>query len=249
MEVLDQAEVFVEKDDDYEFGYTSIVAKQGSKIFYGKSPHRLKVPSEINVDEVSLLEIPMDQIWPRWSPKLTRAPQQLPPGTYVKKPNLLDFNPATSSELGNLLLVEAEVCQALMEYPHPNIAKYLGCVVEDGVVKGLCFVEYSTTLVHRVKMGELVNVDRCLEGIESGTRHMHSLGFVHNDLSPYNIMMEGDDPIIVDFDSSTREGQETGWKRGTPGWSMEGLQYGHPDNDFYSISKIREFIVKEARQA
>lgn len=137
------------------------------------------------------------------------------------------------------------MCQILMEHPHPNIAKYLGCAVEDDVIKGLCFVEYSTTLAQKVEMGDPIDIDRCLGGIESGVRHLHSLGFVHNDLNPRNIMMEGDNPILIDFDSSAREGQKIGLKQGTLGWTKEDLQYAHPDNDFYSISKIREFLEKK----
>lgn len=64
MEVLNQAQVFVGEGDDCEFSHTSIIAKQDEKIFYGKSPHRLRASSEINLSEVSFLEIPLDKIWP-----------------------------------------------------------------------------------------------------------------------------------------------------------------------------------------
>ncbi|KAI0163859.1 kinase-like domain-containing protein [Xylariaceae sp. FL1272] len=244
MEILDQAEVFVENGDDFAFGYTSIILKQHGKIFYTQSPRRLQTNSEINLDEATFLELPVDSIWPNWNPKLIQAPQNLPPRTYVKKPSLLDFDPATSSKLGNQLLVEAEMCQILMAHPHPNIVVYLGCVVENGVIKGLCFKEYSVTLAQKLRGGEPIDIDHCIQGVERGVRHLHALGYIHNDLSPFNIMMDGDNPIIIDFDSSRRKGEELGWKRGTPGWTKEAMRYASPDNDFYSISKIREFMEK-----
>lgn len=242
MEILEQAQVFIQNGDDYEFEYTSIIVHQRGKFYYARSPYRHRPDSEINLGDESLLEIPTDKIWPCWDPKLVRASQQLPPNTYVKRPSLLGYNPATSSKLGCQLLDEAEVCQALMAHPHPNIVKYLGCVVEGGVVKGLCFVEHSQTLAQKMKKGEPLNIDLCMAGIENGVRHLHKLGFIHNDLNPSNIMMDGDDPIIIDFDSSKREGEELGWKQGTPGWAEEGLRYADRDNDFYSLSKIRKWL-------
>ena len=244
MEILEQAQVFIQKGDDYEFEYTSIIVYQRGKFFYARSPHRHRPDSEINLGVETLLEIPADKIWPYWDPKLAREPQQLPPNTYVKRPSLLAYNPTTSSKLGRQLLDEAEVCQVLMAHPHPNIVKYLGCVVEDGVVKGLCFVEYSQTLAQKLRKGEPHDVHRCMTGIENGVRHLHELGFIHNDLNPSNIMMDGDDPIIIDFDYSKREGEELGWKQGTPGWAKEDLRYTDRDNDFYSISKIRKWLPR-----
>jgi len=40
-----------------------------------------------------------------------------------------------------------------------------------------------------------------LAGIESGIRHLHSLGLVHNDINPRNIMMDHDKAVIIDFGS------------------------------------------------
>jgi len=131
-----------------------------------------------------------------------------------------------------------------MAHPHPNIVKYLGYVVENGAVKGLCFAELPMTLAQRLKMRDYLDIDHCIAGVESGVRHLHTLGFIHNDLNLPNIMMDGDDPIIIDFDSSKREGEELGWKEGTPGWTKEGMHYADRDNDFYSISKICEFLLK-----
>jgi hypothetical protein len=34
-----------------------------------------------------------------------------------------------------------------------------------------------------------------------------------------------------------------GLKRGTAGWEMEGAVYAMPENDYFVISKIREFLM------
>ena len=40
-----------------------------------------------------------------------------------------------------------------------------------------------------------------LAGIESGIRHLYSLGLVYNNINPSNIMLDGNQVIIIDFSS------------------------------------------------
>lgn len=41
-----------------------------------------------------------------------------------------------------------------------------------------------------------------LEGILAAIKHLHSLGTVHNDINPANIMLDEDDTLnLIDFDS------------------------------------------------
>ena len=74
---------------------------------------------------------------------------------------------------------------------------------------------------------------------------MHALGLIHNDLNPSNIMINGDSPVTIDFDSCKREGEKLGLKLGTFGWAMEGVDYATPQNDYFGLSKIREALVEE----
>ncbi|KAG6308709.1 hypothetical protein E4U44_007441 [Claviceps purpurea] len=53
---------------------------------------------------------------------------------------------------------------------------------------------------------------------------------------------ETDHPVIIDFDSWQQNGQELGTKKGSRGWSIEEEEYARFENDFYSLSKIREFL-------
>lgn len=131
-----------------------------------------------------------------------------------------------------------------MEHPHPNVAHYLGCIVEHGRVTGLCFVKYDMSLSEALRRNIPLDKERCLRGIEDGVGHPHGLGLIHNDLNPSNIMMQDGDPVIIDFDSCKKEGQELGLKRGTVGWCAEQMDYATRDNDRHGISKIREFLMK-----
>lgn len=71
---------------------------------------------------------------------------------------------------------------------------------------------------------------------------MHQLGLIHNDLNPTNIMMDGDTPVVIDFDSCKREGDRLGSKVGTPGWALEDEKYARWANDLHSLEKMREAL-------
>jgi hypothetical protein len=52
-------------------------------------------------------------------------------------------------------------------------------------------------------------------------------------------MVRGDGNAVI-----IAEGQELGQKGGTFGWAEEGITHATRGNDFYGISKIREFLMK-----
>lgn len=72
---------------------------------------------------------------------------------------------------------------------------------------------------------------------------MHTLGLIYNDLNLLNIMMDGESPVIIDFDSCKREGDKLGLKAGTVGWAMKGVVYATPQNDYFGLLKIREILM------
>ena len=50
-----------------------------------------------------------------------------------------------------------------------------------------------------------------LEDILKGIRHLHSLGLVHNDINPANIMLDNNGTaVLIDFDSCRRVGESLG---------------------------------------
>ncbi|KAG5990451.1 hypothetical protein E4U52_004561 [Claviceps spartinae] len=186
MEVLKCTTFWVEKDREDEFDFTKIIIRGPNRDFYyAISQDRFGDSSEINLDNLNKISINTDSIWPRYSDRFLRAPPPVPEDSHVKETNLSFYQECPEGKeempLSDLVLHEIEAYELLRRHPHPNIVEYRVCVVED--------------------VGTPFDKDRCLDGIERGIRHLHSLGIVHNDLKPDNVMFdELDRPVIIDFD-------------------------------------------------
>ncbi|PKK45265.1 hypothetical protein CI102_9923 [Trichoderma harzianum] len=246
MEICETGEAFIEKDDDLVFDHTKIILKGADdEFFYAKTNSRQHQIPHIDVNSLDISRIPADHIWPLADPTFTRAADPLPSTSYLKRPSLLYYEDThDASEYSRQILTEIEACEILRRNPHPNIAQYLGCVVKEGQVRGLVFTRYSVTLSQLLRDGIDFNKSHCLSGIKAGVRHLHELGLVHNDLNPSNIMMDGDDAVIIDFDSCKREGEELGLKGGTLEWALDNQVYAGRENDIYSLSKIEDALFE-----
>jgi len=249
MEICEQNEIFTEADGDLVFSHTKIILREGDQYYYTSTSRRYPDDCKADLHGLDIVPIPASHIWPPFQAQLGRAPEPLPQDCYVKRHSLLGYsNTSTSSGFGNLLLHEAEVCELLRASPHPNIARYLGCIVKNDRITGLCFVKYGMNLGERViKDPRSFDTDLILQGIQEGIRHLHSLGLIHCNLSPMNIVMDGDTPVIIDFDSCQHKGENLGIKAGTWGWTDENFEFAMPENDEYGLSKIRDFLIKNQR--
>jgi hypothetical protein len=223
MEICEQSEAFDEEDGDLTFHHTKIILRNNSQCYYAIVEQRYSSASEINPIDLDLIPIPASQIWPPFPANFTRAPEPFPQNCYVKRPSLLNHGVTdASTEVSTLLLSEATAYEIISAHPHPNIAQYLGCIVDGGHITGLCFVKYGITLSERVtKDPRHFDKELCLRRIQNGIQHLHKLGLIHCDINPANILMsENDDnPIITDFDSCRRQGERLGLKAGTRGWT------------------------------
>ncbi|KAG6055616.1 hypothetical protein E4U17_002846 [Claviceps sp. LM77 group G4] len=245
MEIQTACEVYNISGDRPVFHHTEIVIRGNDNQFFLATTELDKTAAyTIDLEKLDKFAVDNDTVWPPYSARLLRAPTPVPQDSYIKEPSLLDYDRTPNAEpLSNLVLHEIEAYELLREHPHPNIVDYRGCVVMDGRIKGLCLAKYKMTLRNRMDESTALDKDLCIEGIERGVRHLHSLGIVHNDINPTNIMLdELDNPIIIDFDSWQREGQKLGFKGGSLDWSIEGTEYARFENDFYGLSKLREFI-------
>ena len=245
MEICEQAEMFAPEDRDLAFSHSKFILREGNQYYYAISSHRC-LSSKVDIHELNPVPIPSSQLWPSFPTQFRQAPEPLPHDCFVKRPSLLDCgdNEASNSNVGSLLLHEAEVCEILKASPHPNIAQYLGCLVENDKIMGFCFVKYGMNLYERAtKDSHPFDADLILRGIREGIRHLHSLGLIHCDINPANIVMDGDTPVIVDFDSCQRNGEKLGIKGGTPDWTREDFEFARPENDEYGLSKIRDFLL------
>jgi serine/threonine protein kinase len=148
---------------------------------------------------------------------------------------------------------DLENCQMLMQHPHPNVLPYLGCLVEDGRVTGLCFKKASKTLMEmvnpkmvlKVKFDAscypLPNKEKLLQGWEAGIRHIHSIGYVHNDVHPTNLMVLDDGtPVVIDFDMLTKKGAiQYG---GRFEWSDQEVNVASEKRDWDGMQEIRTWL-------
>ncbi|KAI9699357.1 MAG: hypothetical protein M1836_002968 [Candelina mexicana] len=234
------------------FQHTKIILEDDEGNFFFACPKRqYHLDEKPDPSELELHPIPDTEIYPEYHSGITKAPDPLPPGCYVKRPCLVYYekDDKPGEQLSDVLLKEAQICEILRLYPHPNIVQYLGCQVEGERIKGICLAKNESTLKERLK-----DINRSLpenlgDGIEKSIEHMHSLGFIHNDINPANIMMNAHDvPVLIDFDACTREGDRVG-KGGTTGWIDRSFDYdaANPQNDLYGLKKIREALVKHAR--
>ena len=176
---------------------------------------------------------------------------------YLKAPNLCDF---ASSDLESHLKKEIEICEILRKHPHHNIATYYGCRANNGRASGLYFKRYEATLLEIVNPQRLnkrafissgrslVNnsLERELDILAQGLDHLHSLGLVHNDITPANIMREKDTGtlVLVDFGSCRRIGESlrATLARRTHEWHDPGVDISGAENDTRAFTELRTWL-------
>ncbi|KAF1815598.1 hypothetical protein P152DRAFT_446645 [Eremomyces bilateralis CBS 781.70] len=249
LEILEHSEAWEQVDDVLTFSHTKVILRDGSRYFYAITDRRYPPSSKIDPSTLNLHPIPISRIRPVFPASYTRAANRLPPNSYVKRPSLLYYGDTkASTDISTLVLREAQICEILAKSPHPNIARYLGCEVEDGVITGLCFERYGDTLFQRVKDAQPIDTVACLRSIKMGIEHLHGLGIVHGDINPHNILSNGDTFVLTDFDSSAREGEVLGLKGGTKGWT-EDFETAVYSNDWHGFSMIKGFLHSYASNA
>jgi serine/threonine protein kinase len=94
----------------------------------------------------------------------------------------------------------------------------------------------------RTKRRKGKDYSHVLAGVESGIRHLHALGLVHNDINPSNIMLDGDEGIIIDFGSCRRVGESVEDAGRTYEWYDESVETARPQNDLDALEEIRMWL-------
>ncbi len=260
MEILEQNECFEEVDGQFECTGTLAVYKSGDDIFHAYSKSRYRNSAEIKTEEsVDIIKIPPSACCPLFRSIFKAGPDPLPDDYYIKRPALISYDRICNStnpyQISDSVLAEVQICETLKQHPHPNIARYLGCQVREGRIIGICFAQYQKNLMEKVNPKSymkrsfhcsdwtLEDIDACLDGIEKGVRHLHSLGLVHNDINPANIMFEKDGtPVIIDFGSCRAIGQNLEGVGRTYEWYDDSVQQSVPTNDWDAIHEIREWL-------
>ena len=260
-QVLSIAELFGDIDGVFGYKSTLVIYRLGNAFYRGLSHERYRSDAAFKFEDLyESTVIPLDQFSPIFPPHFTRAPDPLPQDCHVKKPRLEWYNPSYPSHISESVLQEATIWETLIHSPHPNISKYYGCQIQDDHITGLCFSRYHETLMTRVNPDHsgkrlfdptkrpLKDVKSLLADIERGLKHLHSLGLVHNNINPSNIMFatENDEtPIIVNFRSCTTIGHSMQNVGRTPEWYDKKVLAAHPSNDTNALYEIGEWLSRK----
>ncbi|KAJ5159178.1 uncharacterized protein N7500_008829 [Penicillium coprophilum] len=264
LEILEMNEVFEDINGSFGFAGTLLVYRMNGQLYHGMLKARSYPSTMVNpADLTNIIQIPFSAYSPLYAMELTRAHDPLPKDTHVKRPQLNSYDQISQSPHPNAIaesmLAEAKVCELFLQHPHPNIAKYHGCQVAGDRITGLCFTKYSHTLMKEVNPGALMkrrsrstretikDYSAGLAGVESGLRHLHSLGLVHNDINPSNIMLDGDGLVIIDFGSCRPIGESMEGSGGTYEWYDEKTQLSLPENDLNALEEIRIWLGDDSR--
>ncbi|KAF7510683.1 hypothetical protein GJ744_006049 [Endocarpon pusillum] len=212
LEILSRSEVFKMDGGISRYLHSELMYKldnamytANSKVRYG-SDAEVKLEDLYEVEEVVEMNIPD---CPEFPSDLTQASNPPPAGWHIKDPTLIYFSPSNPIWTGERILSEAKLNECLMTHPHRNLAKYHGCLVQDGLITGLCFDKYHETLEDRMNRlspsrSNIKNISLMLESIRNGLEHLHSLGFAHNNINDKNIMFfnkDSDEAVIINLGS------------------------------------------------
>jgi len=145
------------------------------------------------------------------------------------------------------MLAEIQALELMRCSPHPHLPTYLGCLVERGCpwVSGIILKRYPERLNDVASSDGLTATDglRIISELESAIAHLHSLGVAHNDVSPYNVMLDGDlRTILVDFGVCLPFGEPLPSIRGTPSFSTDDWTTSDPAHDIYGLQAFGRFL-------
>lgn len=253
MEIIQSAEAFTVVGHKLKFDCVKGIVRHNDSVYFGKRRDRRRSPLGLS-ELYDVKRVETEDRGPKVQPSWTVVSDQ---SCYIKAPSLFDY--AGAPDLERRILREAETCEILRSHPHPHVASYYGCLETRGRVSGLCFKKYVATLagtvnpLHLNKSAFLLSgrplvedaMKAQLDGILSGNQHLHSLGLVHNDITPANIMLGEDGTwVIIDFDSCRHMGEvlrDTGTKR-TYGWHGPEMTISSKKNDLDALFELRTWL-------
>ncbi|KAF5712001.1 serine threonine kinase [Fusarium mundagurra] len=169
-------------EDTGDFQYTMFAMVEDDMIYYGQL-NKPKADISFQHATDSLVRVPDEEIFPRWPQDLTltKAPEELPPDVFFKRPGMALYDIFSKHKVVHLLpkglMEEAEEMEVLRSKPHPNIVRYHGYHVRRGYITGLVFDRHPHDLKSYLKNGHLIqNTTLFIELLESAIHHLHSLG-------------------------------------------------------------------------
>ena len=252
-EILCCNEVWRDENDESLFDHRIVVLRHGEEYFFARDPRR---NGDIVPTQLSLEQIPITHIRAPFAANMTIAPDWLLnlEDIYIKEPRLHWYGNCSAADQKTFFgpqLQEVQVYEQLRQSPHPNIGTYHGCVVKDGRIKGLCLRRYDRTLEEMVQEESLSHKQKkaYIEDVERGIKHLHSLGLVHGDVNPSNIMVDRscDRAVLIDFDSCRPVGERMGLKAGTEDWTLVGFpEFAELKHDLTSLRLLEKHFLSDS---
>ncbi|KAL2783830.1 kinase-like domain-containing protein [Aspergillus keveii] len=261
MNVIQCSEYFGRGDEPVAFQYSRIIFQRDGLLYEGRSTSRYRSKTDVKEEDLyKITAIAVENLHPDYERNFTKACNYLETDEwYVKRLNLSHYDLQNPDRLKGQTIEEVKTCEYLKERPHPNIAVYHGCEVKDGKITGLCFQRYGETLMERVnpmkynkqrfpvEVGggispHIEHIERWLDNIKGGILHLHSLGIIHNDINPSNIMFDGDTPVIIDFGSCRPRGHDLGMVGRTYEWHDSSIMEAKPSNDLDALEEMRHWL-------
>ena len=237
--------------------YQEILYRRGHDYFVAFTQFKLKANG--TVEMWNDRKVDPAHYCPKAPADVRIAPTHLLPTCHIKYqfPNLWPGMELEHCDPKKSILREVSVCEMLAKQPHPNIAKYIGCIVEDGFIKGVAYEKYAETLADKVnpysigkrsfQYGEspLEHGRTDFMGeVTSAVNHLHSVIHVgHNDLKPENLMVDFNGAaIVIDFDSCLPIGASCVGVGRTEGWCDYGMEFSDRSSDYLALMEIAEWL-------
>ena len=256
MEIIQSAECFKRINGKLQFHHIEGILWDGGSHYLAKWDDRRNIPTDLStLRHVELLDT-------NRGPSLQDSWTVAEPSEsyYLKTPTLYDY---ASKDLEKLMHREIDTSEFIRQHPHPNLSAYHGCRVSDGRATGLYLDRYQATLMQTanpqgLNKHDFTKSDRGhvtdeiksgLASLHDGIRHLHSLGLVHNDVNPSNIMLDEEGRLVlIDFDSCRHVGEsilETATKR-TPQWHDPAVEDSTEENDFAAFEELKTWLTGSA---
>lgn len=146
----------------------------------------------------------------------------------------------------DVFLREALIAERIATRDHPNVCRYLGAKVSNGYLVGLAWELHGKTLYEAVVQHDLLDLPAIINDVRQGLLHIHSLGIVHGDIKPANIVLAADKrAVIIDFDTSLPIGapRAADDKWGCEPWYWTDTSHAEEKDDIRALNVLAQWLV------